>query len=403
MVATSSRARRVFAICMATSVVAGILFTPKLAQAACTLESFKELKVAHVTITAAKMVAAAPPKLAYCDVQGSVATDGEGAGPNSAGGFPPPPGALRPKPRVRRCHNGGMQLTERIAPRPEVAGLADQACPDDQFIAIWLHGRSPHTQRAYRSDIERFRSGAGKPLGTVTVADLQHFADSLDGLAPASRYRTLSAVKSLFAFGHRLGYLPFDVGRVLRLPAVRSRLAERILPESDLHRILSLEPKPRDRAILVLLYASGIRVSELCGLSWRDVQPRGDGGQITVFGKGGATRAVQVPVSVWNTLGALRAPEAAPDDPVFTSRKAKSGGRLRPLAILRVVRRAAARAGIALPVSPHWFRHAHASHALDRGAPIHLVQATLGHASVATTGRYLHARPNDSSSRFLPL
>ena len=63
----------------------------------------------------------------------------------------------------------------------------------------------------------------------------------------------------------------------------------------------------------------------------------------------------------------------------------------------------ARRAGIELPVSPHWFRHAHASHALDRGAPIHLVQATLGHASITTTGRYLHARPNDSSSRFLPL
>jgi hypothetical protein len=67
------------------------------------------------------------------------------------------------------------------------------------------------------------------------------------------------------------------------------------------------------------------------------------------------------------------------------------------------VRAAAARAGIALPVSPHWFRHAHASHALDRGAPIHLVQATLGHTSITTTGRYLHARPQDSSSRFLPL
>jgi len=222
-------------------------------------------------------------------------------------------------------------------------------------------------------------------------------------LAPASRYRTLSAVKSLLAFGHRIGYLPFDVGRVLRLPAVRNRLAERILPEADLHRILSLEAKARDRALLILLYASGIRVSELCGLSWRDLQANGDGGQVTVFGKGGVTRAIQLPASVWKLLNGLRGEKAGPDDPVFRSRKEKNGGRLRPLAVLRVVRKAAARAGIELPVSPHWFRHAHASHALDRGAPIHLVQATLGHASVATTGRYLHARPNDSSSRFLPL
>jgi site-specific recombinase XerD len=284
-------------------------------------------------------------------------------------------------------------MAAEVTPRPG---------SDDQVAALWLHGRSVHTQRAYRSDIERFRLGAGKPLAQITLADLQQFADSLSGLAPASRYRTLSAVKSLLAFGHRIGYLPFDVGRVLRLPATRNRLAERILTEPDLHRILSLEANPRNRAILTLLYASGVRVSELCGLSWRDLQPNGEGGQITVFGKGGLTRAIQVPASVWKLLIELRTPKTTGNDPVFRSRKAKSGGRLRPLAVLRIVRKAALRAGIEVPVSPHWFRHAHASHALDRGAPIHLVQATLGHASITTTGRYLHARPNDSSSRFLP-
>jgi integrase/recombinase XerD len=278
-------------------------------------------------------------------------------------------------------------------------------CPDsdDQVVAMWLHGRSVHTQRAYRTDIERFRSGAGKPLAQITLTDLQHFADSLPGLAPASRYRALSAVKSLLAFGHRIGYLPFDVGRVLRLPATRNRLAERILAESDLHRMLNLEMNPRNRTILTLLYASGVRVSELCGLSWRDLQPNGEGGQITVFGKRGSTRSIRVPASVWKLLTELRTPETTGNDPVFRSRKAKTGGRLRPLAVLRIVRKAAARAGIDVPVSPHWFRHAHASHALDRGAPIHLVQATLGHASITTTDRYLHARPHDSSSRFLPL
>jgi integrase/recombinase XerD len=278
-----------------------------------------------------------------------------------------------------------------------------QASSDEQLLALWLHGRSPHTQRAYRADIERFRAGAGKPLPAVTLSDLQQFADLLATLAPASRYRTLSALKSLLAFGHRIGYLPFDVGRALRLPAVRNRLAERILPEADLHRILSLEPNVRNRALLTLLYASAVRVGELCGLCWRDLQPNGEGGQIGVFGKGGVTRVIQVPASVWKLLGSLRTPKTAAGDPVFLSRKEKNGGRLRPLAVLRIVRKASVRAGIELPVSPHWFRHAHASHALDRGAPIHLVQATLGHASITTTGRYLHARPNDSSGRFLPL
>jgi integrase/recombinase XerD len=275
--------------------------------------------------------------------------------------------------------------------------------PDEQLLEIWLHGRSVHTQRAYRADVERFRVGAGKPFRQITLADLQQFANSLGDLAPASRYRILSALKSLLGFGHRIGYLSFDVGHALRLPAIRNRLAERILPEADLHRILSLEPNARNRALLTLLYASGIRVSELCGLSWRDLQANGDGGQVTVFGKGGVTRSIQIPASVWKLLTGLRTSETGGDDPVFRSRKGKNGGRLHPVAVLRIVRQAADRAGIELAVSPHWFRHAHASHALDRGAPIHLVQATLGHASITTTGRYLHARPKDSSSRFLPL
>jgi len=72
-----------------------------------------------------------------------------------------------------------------------------------------------------------------------------------------------------------------------------------------------------------------------------------------------------------------------------------------PSQVKRIVTASAERAGVDGQVSPHWLRHAHASHALDRGAPIHLVQATLGHASVTTTGKYLHARPEDSSARYL--
>jgi len=78
-------------------------------------------------------------------------------------------------------------------------------------------------------------------------------------LAPATQYRILSSVKSLLAFGHRLGYLAVDAGRALRLPPVRNRLAERILPEADVQRMISLEKNTRNRMILTLLYASGIR------------------------------------------------------------------------------------------------------------------------------------------------
>lgn len=273
--------------------------------------------------------------------------------------------------------------------------LTRQAYSDDQAVGLWLHGRGPHTQRAYRSDVGRFLAFTGKPLPQVTLGDVQDFADSLLGLSPASRARTLSAVKSLLAFCHQLGYLTFDVGRPVRLPAIRGTLAQRILTESDVQRMLALETDPRNRALLRLLYGAGLRVSELTALCWGDAQERGDSGQITVMGKGEKTRAILLSVDTWRELSGLRGAE---DAPVFPSR---NGGHLDPSQVRRIVKGAARRAGITAPVSPHWLRHAHASHALDRGCPIHLVQATLGHASVATTGRYLHARPTDSSSRYL--
>jgi integrase/recombinase XerD len=226
-------------------------------------------------------------------------------------------------------------------------------------------------------------------------------------LTPASRARILSSVKSILAFGHRIGVLPVDVGAALRLPAQRGRLAERILPEADVQRMLALETNPRNRVLLRLLYAAGLRVSEVCQLTWRDAAERGDTGQVTVLGKGGKTRAVLLSAPTWQELQRLMgvtSPVPGPDEPVFRSRKQRgpSRGHLDPSQVLRIVRAAARRAGLdAKNVSPHWMRHAHASHALDRGAPIHLVQQTLGHASVATTGRYLHARPSDSSARYL--
>ena len=143
-----------------------------------------------------------------------------------------------------------------------------------------------------------------------------------------------------------------------------------------------------------------MRRAELAGLRWQDLQATNEGGQITVFGKGGKTRSIQLPLSLWKQAVALRG-AGKDDDPVFLSRKGRAP--LTDSGIWRIVKKAAQRAGLSTAVSPHWLRHGHASHALDRGAPIHLVQATLGHASVATTGRYLHARPKESSSRYLGL
>src|ERR1700683_1294830 len=97
------------------------------------------------------------------------------------------------------------KMSEEIAVSQVFTTLpeAPRANSDTQLLEIWLHGRSRHTQRAYRADIGRFVAWARRPLPAVTLADLQGFADSLGELAPASGYRTLSAIKSLLVFAHR--------------------------------------------------------------------------------------------------------------------------------------------------------------------------------------------------------
>jgi integrase/recombinase XerD len=236
------------------------------------------------------------------------------------------------------------------------------------------------------------------PLTSATLGDVQAFVDSLEHLAPSSGARTLAAAKSLLSFGQRVGYLPMNVGAAVKLPPRKDTLSERILTEADVQKMLVLESDRRNDALLRLLYAGGLRVSELAELKWRDLGARHEAGQVTIFGKGSKTRTVLLPAAVWAEVVALRG-AAGPDAPVFASRR--RGGHLDQTAVLRIVRKAARRAGHEVNVSPHWLRHSHATHALERGAPVHLVAATLGHSSIQTTGRYLHARPTDSSSRCL--
>jgi integrase/recombinase XerD len=203
----------------------------------------------------------------------------------------------------------------------------------------------------------------------------------------------------LVGFAHRLGYLPFDVAAPVQLPAIKDELAQKILTEWQVQKLLEMEKHPRNAAILRLLYSSGVRVSELCGLRWKDLTERDEGGQITVLGKGGKTRAILLPASMWDRILELRC-GAGPGDPVFRSRQQRGHGLVRSQ-VHRIIKAAAKRAKLSSLVSAHWMRHAHASHALDRSAPVHVVQTTLGHASLTTTTRYSHVRPGDSSARYL--
>jgi integrase/recombinase XerD len=284
---------------------------------------------------------------------------------------------------------------------PQDAPRLTTVSTDAQLVRLWLHGKSPRTVEAYNGDVRGFFDFVGTDLQELKLEDLQAYADELDeaGLAESTRARKLAAVKSLLTFAHDVGYLRFNVGRAIRLPRVRDRLTERILTDGQVQRLIALEPDGRNRVMMRLMYVTGLRVSEVTGLRWRDLHPRRDSGQITVHGKGEKSRPIVLSNDTWAELCRHRA-DAGDGEPVFPSRK---GGALSRMQVFRIVRSAATRAGITKAVSPHWLRHAHASHALDRGAAVHLVRTTLGHSSLATTSRYTHARPDESSACYLSM
>ena len=306
---------------------------------------------------------------------------------------------------------------------------------DQMLVRRWLAEKSPRTQDEYGRDLEQFVEFVDLPLRYVTLGHLQEYREHLadQGYAKSSQKRKLSAVKSLFTFGTKLRYFAHNVGAALSTPSVRNNRAKRILSEADLWALLRDEKDLRNHVLLRLFYASGGRLSDLEDLRWRDVQDRPDlegpdgrpGGQVTFFGKGGKTRAVTLYSKVWSLITRLRSEEQSegrggPDDPVFRSQK---GGALSRWQMWNLVKKAATRAGVKLTektrsdgtverdengepimtsrVSPHWFRHAHASHALQKGADLELVRETLGHESIETTKTYLHAQPGKSSSYYV--
>ena len=271
----------------------------------------------------------------------------------------------------------------------------------EELTAQWLHGHSDNTIKTYQQYLRRFLAHVNKPLDEVTLFDLQTWLLSLSSMSPSSQRTALAVIKSLFSFGFQLGVLPLNVAKLVRFPKAKDCLAQKILCSPQVEEMIELEKNPRNRAMLFMLYGCGLRVSELCELKWQDLKPRRQGGQVSVFGKGGKTRVVLIPAPVWEVVWQLKG-DGGEEQPVFRSRqRGLNGYHVSRKQVWRIVRRAAERAGIDLKVSPHWLRHSHASHSLDKGAPLSLVKETLGHSSIAITEKYLHAKPDDSSAMYL--
>ncbi len=268
-------------------------------------------------------------------------------------------------------------------------------------------GLAAHTLQAYRRDLRRYAAALGAAgqtgISEVTTRDVAEFLAGLrEGdsdhppLAASSAGRAVVAVRGLHAFAAAEGLAPSDPARQVR-PPVPPRRLPRAIPVADVERLLEAAgtgagPRPlRDRALLELLYATGARISEATALDIDDLDLEG---VVRLSGKGDKQRIVPVGsyarralehylVRARPTLAtAGRRTSASPA--VFLNAR---GGRLTRQGAWAVLRAAGQRAGIA-EVSPHTLRHSFATHLLDGGADVRVVQELLGHASVATTQVY---------------
>jgi integrase/recombinase XerC len=252
-------------------------------------------------------------------------------------------------------------------------------------------GASAHTVRSYRTDLAQFqallaRQGITRPED-VDSRTVRAFLASLHGrkIDRVSIARKLAALRSYFRFLVRRGVLASNPARQVTTPRLPRKLVT-FLPIDEATALLDAPgTRVRDHAILELLYASGLRVSELAGLDLEDVDRVA--GTVRVLGKGSKERIVPFGGAAASAIEAYLAERGEAGGPLFRN---VSGGRLGVRSIHTIVRRRARAAGIARRVSPHTLRHSFATHLLDAGGDLRLIQDLLGHSRLSTTQRYTH-------------
>ena len=272
---------------------------------------------------------------------------------------------------------------------------------------------SPHTVRAYEGDLLRFAEFLAvdywsQPIEAIDLAAIDvvavrsHLAALARGHGRRSQGRALSALRSFFRWACRVGEATANPAQGVRTPKAPQLLPRHLRP-GEIEALLTApagdEPMAqRDRAILELLYATGLRVAELVGLDWRDLELKER--VLRTLGKGGKERMVpfgrpaQAALRAWRggwttlreRLAAARGDSSA-EEPLFLNLR---GERLTDRSVRRILDRYVDATATARGVHPHTLRHTFATHLLEGGADLRAIQELLGHSSLSTTQRYTH-------------
>ena len=292
-----------------------------------------------------------------------------------------------------------------MAPRP-AALLAD--------FLVYLGAElqvSPHTVEAYRRDVGRLVDGAAALPERAAIAT--HLRELSESHAPASVARAAAAIRGFYRFLHAEGICAEDAADGLLGPRLEQKLPK-ALSRVDVEALLAAvegddELALRDRAMLHVLYATGCRVSEVCGLLTTSLVE--EHRLLRAFGKGNKERMIPISDEALAHIAAYRATarprlraraQKDPGDVLFLSRTGRALDRVR---VWQVVRAACKKAGVARACSPHSLRHSFATHLVGGGADLRSVQEMLGHASLATTQVYTHVdaeRLRKTHARFHP-
>ena len=278
--------------------------------------------------------------------------------------------------------------------------MPDKQTVIDQFLdALWLErGLSENTLSAYRSDLYSYAgwlAPTSRELLQSRPEDILGYLASLTGKSARTSARRLSSLRRFFQYLAREGYIGHDPCARIAAPRI-GRPLPKSLTEEEVESLLGAPDTAtavgqRDRAMLEVLYATGLRVSELVGLQLGQVNLRQ--GVLRVIGKGNKERLVPLgeEASEWVEKfirqGRAELLQGPPVDTLFPSRR---GRMMTRQTFWYAIKRHAKRAGISKALSPHVLRHAFATHLLNHGADLRVVQMLLGHSDISTTQIYTH-------------
>lgn len=297
---------------------------------------------------------------------------------------------------------------ERVPPNVSAAGgrLSSRANPFASHLVAFLEytrvekGLASNSMASYGRDLAGFLAflhGERKSPEKIDRSGIRDFLAALyrRGLSARSVARHLVSLRNFFRYLVKEGKIRIDPTREVEAPKVGSNLPKYLTPQ-EVEALLQ-QPDPstpgglRDQAMLELLYATGMRVSELVGLCWEDFEM--NLGVVRCRGKGGKERLIPVGKSALRALEAYvqRARGRFVKDPavpfLFLNRR---GGHLSRVGFWNLLARYGRAAGITTPLSPHLVRHSFATHLLERGADLRSIQLMLGHSDISTTQIYTH-------------